>query len=108
MGDFHDLRNSLTTRLETLTHRVKGYENTLRNTDGLPTGDFEDRATLIEDDEVVERLEDSGRKEIQAIHNVLARMDAGTYGLCEGCGDRIPPGRLRAMPYARTCVGCAS
>jgi DnaK suppressor protein len=37
----------------------------------------------------------------------LARLDAGTYGRCEVCGQDIPAGRLEVRPAARTCVGCA-
>lgn len=34
-------------------------------------------------------------------------VDAGTYGVCEGCGGVIDPERLAARPQARTCIGCA-
>jgi RNA polymerase-binding protein DksA len=37
----------------------------------------------------------------------LARIDAGTYGLCEECHRPIAHGRLRASPYARHCINCA-
>jgi RNA polymerase-binding transcription factor DksA len=37
----------------------------------------------------------------------LARIQAGSYGLCGRCSNQIPPGRLDAFPYARYCVGCA-
>ena len=34
----------------------------------------------------------------------LARVEAGTYGICEVCGEPVPDGRLEARPTARTCV----
>ncbi|WP_163784716.1 TraR/DksA C4-type zinc finger protein [Myxococcus vastator] len=34
------------------------------------------------------------------------REDPDGYGECEDCGDEIPLGRLRAMPYAEFCVTC--
>jgi RNA polymerase-binding transcription factor DksA len=37
----------------------------------------------------------------------LDRMDAGTFGRCEGCARPIPRERLRAVPYARDCIHCA-
>ena len=37
----------------------------------------------------------------------LERIDRGTYGICERCGQPIPAGRLEVIPYARTCVKCA-
>ena len=38
----------------------------------------------------------------------LARIAAGTYGVCERCGREIAPDRLRARPTARTCIACAA
>jgi RNA polymerase-binding transcription factor len=36
------------------------------------------------------------------------RLQAGTYGFCEQCGQAIVAERLEVRPTARTCVGCAS
>jgi DnaK suppressor protein len=38
----------------------------------------------------------------------LERLDAGTYGVCENCGEPIARARLEARPYARTCISCAA
>jgi DnaK suppressor protein len=38
----------------------------------------------------------------------LAKLDEGTYGICDGCGATIPPGRLQAMPDSVLCVTCAA
>ena len=45
---------------------------------------------------------------IRDIDTALARMDAGTYGLCESCRAQIPLERLQAIPHARLCVRCSS
>jgi DnaK suppressor protein len=45
---------------------------------------------------------------VAEIDHALAKIDAGTYGYCESCGDAIPKARLRALPYARFCVACKS
>jgi len=37
----------------------------------------------------------------------LERLDAGSYGICEGCNRSIPAERLMARPVARFCVTCA-
>ena len=37
-----------------------------------------------------------------------ASSTAGTYGICESCGQPIPEARLEAMPAARICIACAS
>jgi DnaK suppressor protein len=36
----------------------------------------------------------------------LDRIDAGTFGICERCGNRIPDERLEALPVATLCVAC--
>jgi RNA polymerase-binding transcription factor DksA len=41
------------------------------------------------------------------IEHALSRLDAGTYGTCERCRQKIPFERLEAIPHASTCVACA-
>lgn len=36
----------------------------------------------------------------------LDRIDAGTFGTCERCGNQIPDERLEARPTAALCVAC--
>ncbi|MBF4161236.1 TraR/DksA family transcriptional regulator [Nocardioides acrostichi] len=43
-----------------------------------------------------------------ALEEALTRLDAGTYGTCERCGEPIPAARLEVRPAAATCVGCAT
>src|SRR3546814_13132406 len=40
------------------------------------------------------------------ISAALAKIDAGTYGICERCAAPIPFARLEAVPYAAYCVTC--
>jgi len=40
------------------------------------------------------------------IDAALKKFNAGTYGVCEACGDRIDPARLEAKPYAELCLYC--
>jgi DnaK suppressor protein len=41
------------------------------------------------------------------IERALAKLDEGTYGSCDACGEPIPPARLQAMPDSVLCVACA-
>jgi DnaK suppressor protein len=45
---------------------------------------------------------------VEEIDTALAKMDAGTYGICEKCGEPIPEERLEALPFASLCVRCKS
>lgn len=44
---------------------------------------------------------------VDRIDAALARLDEGTYGVCERCGRPIAEERLEALPYATTCIECA-
>ena len=54
--------------------------------------------------EVAEASAHRARDAVEDIDDALARMDAGTYGRCESCGEPIPVERLEAIPQARFCV----
>ena len=45
---------------------------------------------------------------VEEIDHALAKMNNGTYGICENCGKLIPKARLEALPYARLCIDCKS
>lgn len=45
---------------------------------------------------------------IEEIDRSLVKMEHGTYGVCEKCGENIPKERLKALPYAALCVTCKS
>lgn len=44
---------------------------------------------------------------LDKINGALCRIDEGEFGICEGCGESIPIGRLEADPTVTLCVGCA-
>jgi DnaK suppressor protein len=45
---------------------------------------------------------------LQEIDDALQKLNDGTYGRCESCGNAITEARLEAMPAARLCITCAS
>lgn len=44
------------------------------------------------------------RNELEEVELALTKLDEGTYGRCETCGEPIAPPRLEAMPAARFCI----
>jgi DnaK suppressor protein len=48
------------------------------------------------------------RHHLTEVDAALERVEAGSYGLCERCGQAIGDARLDALPAARTCIRCAS
>jgi DnaK suppressor protein len=53
-------------------------------------------------------LMDSERKLLHEIDDALDRIEGGAFGICEGGGESIAKVRLKAIPWARYCVKCAS
>ncbi|HMG43412.1 MAG TPA: TraR/DksA C4-type zinc finger protein [Acidimicrobiales bacterium] len=53
-------------------------------------------------------LSAQARAAIEEIDLAVAKVHAGTYGLCETCGISIPKERLKALPHAALCVKCKS
>ena len=46
------------------------------------------------------------RELLAQTQRALDRIDAGTYGYCESCGEPIGKERLQAFPRATLCVRC--
>ena len=101
----HELRGRLEGRLAEILGRIDRIERDLRRT---PERDWTEQATLQENDEVLEGLDDLERAEAVAIRKALRRVEAGDYGVCSGCGQSIEPQRLSAVPTAETCIRCAT
>ena len=46
------------------------------------------------------------RSDLRDVGRALSKMDAGTYGICERCGQAISIERLEALPWAVLCIDC--
>lgn len=44
---------------------------------------------------------------LRKVERALVRIEDGTYGVCESCGQPIPLARLEVLPYSTECVSCA-
>ena len=65
-----------------------------------------DRASLESDRNFELRIRDRERKLIQKIREAIARIDNGTFGICEECEEEIQMERLLARPVTTLCVEC--
>lgn len=93
-------RQQLDDRLAELRAKLEDIGEELASEDSK---DWEDQATEREDDEVLSGISEAGRMEIRMIEAALDRMDAGEYGYCVTCGERISEERLDILPQTPFC-----
>ena len=98
-------RNLLQQRIEQL---INDAEKTVTEMTGenvnLP--DITDRASLESDRNFELRIRDRERKLIKKLQEALQRIEDGTFGVCELCGENISEKRLMARPVTTLCINC--
>ena len=65
-----------------------------------------DRASLEADRNFMLRIRDRESKLIKKIKKALERIEDGTFGICETCGEEISVKRLKARPVTTQCIDC--
>ncbi len=70
------------------------------------TGDSADVAFEAGSEEMASQLAELDSRELSQLERALARLKQGTYGVCEACQNKIPIGRLNALPYSTLCIEC--
>ena len=76
-------------------------------TTSIPT-DMEELGSDNADQELTFSLLGNEEDTLDQIEAAFERIEDGSYGRCEECGEQIPKTRLDAIPYAAECVQCAS
>jgi DnaK suppressor protein len=101
------LHKTLTARRGEILKKLEDDLENLRNDKGEDTtGDSADVAFEAGSDEMASHLAELDSRELSQIERALLRLKQGSYGLCEGCHDKIPIGRLNALPYSTLCINC--
>ncbi|MGW6277953.1 TraR/DksA family transcriptional regulator [Kribbella sp. NPDC055071] len=73
--------------------------------DGAGNDQADVGSTTLERDHEMS-LANNARDMLDQSQRALAKIDDGTYGVCESCGNAIGKGRLQAFPRATLCVSC--
>ena len=98
-------RKLLNERFEDLLNEAnKTVSGMTAHKENLP--DPSDRASLESDRNFTLRIRDRERKLIVKIREALERIEQGTYGICEECGEEISAERLKARPVTTLCIEC--
>ena len=99
------IKDLLTKRLNDLLEDAnKTLSGMTDQTQNFP--DPTDRASMESERNFELRIRDRERKLISKIKDALDRLEAGTYGICEECGENISNERLEARPVTTLCIDC--
>jgi len=106
-------RKLLTNARSDLAGQVRRLKEDLNKSRKDSSGDLSgysyhmaDAATDTFNEQVESDIVSSETETLREIEEALERLDEGTYGICEMCGEPIAPKRLTAIPYARLCIKC--
>ncbi|WP_163336814.1 RNA polymerase-binding protein DksA [Desulfopila sp. IMCC35008] len=98
-------RNQLKEKQEEILEEVgKTLSEMTDQTTNIP--DPNDRATVESGRSFELRIRDRERKLLSKIDEALNRIDEGTFGVCEDCGEDIGLKRLNARPVTTLCIDC--
>jgi DnaK suppressor protein len=86
--------------------QLKGPSPTDERREGSPFGKREEEATESMELEKRLVLEKRLQNLLAEVERALAKLDGGTYGICDICGNAIDPARLEALPQAILCMNC--
>ena len=99
-------KSRLEERLAALVSKLSEIDEDLK--EHGTEADFEERATEIAGDEVLEGLGVQVLKEGKQIKAALTSIEDGTFGLCVQCDEEIPEKRLELLPHTPLCTHCMS
>jgi DnaK suppressor protein len=100
-----EFRTILTKKMKSLVDEAKksmGDITETKETFADPT----DLASFEADRNFLLRIKDRERKHILKIKEVLKKIDDGSYGICEICGEDIDEKRLKLRPETTFCIEC--
>jgi len=68
--------------------------------------DSVDQAAADTDRGIAVQIQNHGRDVLAQIDLALKRIEAGTFGVCESCGDGIGEARMKVNPATTLCIDC--
>lgn len=73
----------------------------------LESSDEMDFAQNITIKDIEKNLFDRNSQQVSILNKALCKIEEGTFGDCEECGEEITESRLQALPTCRLCINCA-
>ncbi len=106
-NDIRFFKHMLEERREQILKNIHGSSKELDELHGshdvMDEGDF---ASVSTDNLINEEILAAQQKELVEIDEALAKIQAGSYGICEMCEEPIGMQRLKVKPFAKYCITC--
>jgi len=106
-SEIANYKKDLLGRKEALIKRIEQLEMDKHRAKAPLSADSEEQAVELQNDEVVNALDAMESKELNLVMAALKKIEDGSYGECSSCGESISSNRLKAVPFATTCINCA-
>jgi len=100
------LRGYLLEQEASLRQQILSLGMTTRDADVTSSNHMAEDATAAFDQAAAVSLQRGHQLALNEVERALARMTAGTYGVCERCRAQIDFARLKAIPQAALCMTC--
>ena len=104
--DLQNYKNALLQQREQLIGQVNENQSQTFGFDRENMQDPVDMAVNDREQTILLSISESERTLLDQIDEALQRIETGDYGECMNCGQEIGEARLRAVSYARYCIGC--
>ncbi len=108
MKGYETIRKDLVKLRDKLLKEIGANLKAERNPGDREVGDFYDDVDIEKDRQMVYTLGERERAKLNAITTALEKIEDGTYGQCEDCGEDINKKRLKIIPFTKFCINCQS
>ena len=90
----------------TMIGEVKKKYKTEKNSPNEQVANIADEAAQSYDRQLMMGFGEKEWGKLRLVEEAIEKMDSGQYGICSECGELIPEGRLKVIPFATHCVDC--
>lgn len=99
----HECKAKLLQAKTDILNRVRDARQNLDNEDRVGGDEADQTVRVLAEAEFV-NMHDRLRTQLMEIESALARIEGGSYGICEETEETIEPERLRAIPWTRLSI----
>jgi len=104
--ELDNLKKVLEEEKRRILHHLQEISETSVSDLETPSGDSVDIASLEINQNSLAKIGKREQNHLKKIDVALQKMNDGTFGECESCGEQISVARLMARPVAQLCIDC--